>query len=139
MTIVGLPDTSVYEARDRVKAAVVNSGGKWPQQKITVGLSPADLPKKGSAFDLALAAAILAASSAVPVEAVARSVFYGELGLDGRVRRVPGVLPAVLGAARNGVRRVVVPRLNAAEARLVPDVEVVPVGSLRELLYILRG
>jgi magnesium chelatase family protein len=136
--IVGLPDTAVNEARDRVKAAITNSGEQWPQHRITVGLSPANLPKKGSAFDLSLAAAILAAAKAVPAEKVAGCVFYGELGLDGRVRGVPGVLPAVLGAAREGARTVVVPRWNAAEARLVPDVDVVPVGSLRELLCLLR-
>ncbi|MDX6286881.1 MAG: magnesium chelatase family protein [Frankiales bacterium] len=138
MAIVGLPDAAVNEARDRVKAAITNSGEPWPQHRITIGLSPASLPKKGSSFDLALAAAILAASKAVPPETVAGCVFYGELGLDGRVRGVPGVLPAVLGASREGVRRVVVPRWNAAEARLVPDVEVVPVGSLRELVCLLR-
>src|SRR5947208_322106 len=137
--IVGLPDAAVQQSRDRVKAAVTNSHESWPDRKITIGLSPADLPKRGSAFDLALAAAVLAASGAVKAELVARCMFYGELGLDGRVRGVPGVLPAVLGAAQAGVVRVVVPRMNAAEARLVPDVDVVGVGSLRELLCLIRG
>src|SRR3954468_14274775 len=137
--IVGLPDAAVQQARDRVKAAVTNSGESWPDRKITVGLSPANLPKRGSAFDLALAAAVLAAAGAVKAEAVAPCMFYGELGLDGRVRAVTGVLPAVLGAAQGGVERVVVPRANAAEARLVPGVTVVPVGSLCELLCLLRG
>src|SRR4051794_27243062 len=137
--IVGLPDAAVQQARDRVKAAVSNSGETWPDRKITVGLSPASLPKRGSAFDLALATAVLAAAGAVKAEQVARCMFYGELGLDGRLRDVSGVLPAVLGAAQAGVTRVVVPRANAAEAQLVPDVDVVAVGSLRELLCLLRG
>jgi magnesium chelatase family protein len=97
--IVGLPDTAVQQARDRVKAAVTNSRESWPDRKITIGLSPASLPKRGSTFDLAMAAAVLAAAGAVPAERVAHCMFYGELGLDGRVRGVPGVLPAVLGAA----------------------------------------
>ncbi|MFL6240897.1 MAG: YifB family Mg chelatase-like AAA ATPase [Actinomycetes bacterium] len=137
--IVGLPDAAVQQARDRVKAAVTNSGERWPDRKITIGLSPAHLPKRGSVFDLALATAVVAAAGAVPAELVGRCLFYGELGLDGRVRGVPGVLPAVLGAAQAGVTRVVVPRENAAEARLVPDVAVLAVGSLRELLCLLRG
>jgi magnesium chelatase family protein len=137
--IVGLPDAAVQQARDRVKAAVTNSGESWPDRKITVGLSPANLPKRGSAFDLALATSVLAAAGAVQPQMVARCMFYGELGLDGRVRGVPGVLPAILGAAQCGVTRVVVPRENAPEARLVPDVNVLAVGSLRELVCVLRG
>ena len=137
--IVGLPDAAVQQARDRVKAAITNSGESWPDRKVTVGLSPANLPKRGSCFDLAFATGVLAASGAVPAEAVARTVFFAELGLDGRVRGVPGVLPAVLGASNAGVDRIVVSRMNAAEARLVPGVDVTAVGSLRELLHLLRG
>ncbi len=137
--IVGLPDAAVQQARDRVKAAVTNSQEKWPDRKVTVGLSPANLPKRGSSFDLALAMSVLAAHGAVNADAVARCVFYGELGLDGQVRAVPGVLPAVLGAANAGITRCVVPRANAAEARLVPDIDVIAVGSLLELLCRLRG
>jgi magnesium chelatase family protein len=139
LVITGLPDPSVAEARDRVRAAVLNTGEQWPARRITVGLSPASLPKHGSGFDLAVAAAILAAAEVVPGSALAGLALVGELGLDGRVRSIRGVLPAVLAAAHAGVAEVVVPIANAAEARLVPGVRVVGVASLRQLLLHLRG
>ena len=139
LTVIGLPDASLAEARDRVKAAVVNSGQSWPQRRITLALSPATLPKRGSSFDLALAAAVLAAAGAVPADALLGRVLIGELGLDGRVRPVPGVLPAVLTAARAGIERVVVPRENLAEALLVPGVQARGVSCLRDLVDLLTG
>ncbi|MFC7327867.1 YifB family Mg chelatase-like AAA ATPase [Marinactinospora rubrisoli] len=139
LTLVGLPDTALREARDRIRAAILNSGEHWPEEHITVSLSPASLPKRGSGFDLGIAAAVLGASGALPVEAVYDSVLLAELGLDGRTRPVRGVLPAVLAAVRTGRSRFVVARSNAAEARLVPDIEVLPVGSLGEFLARLRG
>ena len=139
LTIVGLPDAAVNESRDRVRAAVLNSGEQWPQQRITVGLSPATLRKRGSAFDLAMAAAVLCAAGRLPASALQRIMLFGELGLDGRARPVRGVLPAVLAAAAAGFDRVAVPAAGAAEARLVPGVEVWPVGSLSEMLAALRS
>jgi len=139
LVITGLPDPAVAEARDRVRAAVLNSGESWPAQRITVGLGPAWLPKHGSGFDLAVAAAVLAAAGALPCAALAGAALVGELGLDGRLRPVRGVLPAVLAAVRAGVTRIVVPAMNAAEARLVPAAEVVGVASLRSLLAFARG
>jgi magnesium chelatase family protein len=139
LALVGLPDTALQEARDRVRAAIVNSGLPWPQRKMTVGLSPASLPKSGSGFDLALAAAILAADERVPAEGLATMVVLGELGLDGRVREIRGVLPAVLAAARAGYELVVVPAGNAAEAALVPGAVVWPVRSLGHFVRLLRG
>jgi magnesium chelatase family protein len=139
MTIlIGLPDTALREARDRIRAAIVNSGESWPQQKITVGLSPASLPKRGSGFDLAIAVAIMTANNALPLSAPAGKMFLAELGLDGRLRPVPGVLPAVI-TAEPCVDTVVVAAENAAEARLVPDVRVVAAGSLAEVAIWLRG
>lgn len=137
--LVGLPDTALREARDRVRAAIVNSGEAWPRQRITVSLSPASLPKRGSGFDLAVTMAVLAAAGAVPAAELVDMVFLSELGLDGRLRPVRGILPAVLGAQAAGLERIVVARENAAEAGLVPDVAVIPVGSLPELLARLRG
>jgi len=102
MTLVGLPDTALREARDRIRAAVVNSGEQWPQQRITIGLSPASLPKRGSWFDLAIGVGILAAAGSVPRDAARAVMCLGELGLDGRLRPVRGVLPAVAAAARQG-------------------------------------
>src|SRR3954454_16092554 len=95
-TLVGLPDKSLTESRDRVRAAVVNSGAAWPQKKLTVGLSPASVPKGGSGFDLAVAAAVLGAGEVVEAGALAALVLTGDFGLDGGVRPVRGILPAVL-------------------------------------------
>jgi magnesium chelatase family protein len=138
MILVGLPDTALREARDRIRAAIVNSGESWPNSKITVGLSPATLPKRGSGFDLAIAVAILAAAEVVPADGLAGKVFLAELGLDGRLRPVPGVLPAVV-AAEAEVDTVVVAAQNAAEADLVPGVRVIGAGSLLEVIIWLRG
>jgi magnesium chelatase family protein len=136
-TLVGLPDKSLSESRDRVRAAVVNSGGEWPQKKLTVGLSPASVPKGGSGFDLAVACAVLGAAERIDPRVLADIVMIGELGLDGRVRPVRGVLPAVLAAATAGYEQVVVPESAAAEAALVPGVSVLGVRSLRQLVAVL--
>ncbi|GAA2104095.1 YifB family Mg chelatase-like AAA ATPase [Streptomyces albiaxialis] len=136
-TLVGLPDKSLTESRDRVRAAIVNSGVAWPQKKLTVGLSPASVPKGGSGFDIAVACAILAAAERVDPREIAGLTMIGEVGLDGSVRPVRGVLPAVLAAADAGYKRVVVPEQAAPEASLVPDVTVLGVRSLRQLIALL--
>jgi magnesium chelatase family protein len=136
--LVGLPDTALREARDRIRAAILNSGEKWPQKKITVGLSPAALPKRGSGFDLAIAIAVLAADDALPVTSPAGKMFFAELGLDGQLRPVPGVLPAVV-AAVPGVDTVVVAAQNVAEAALVPGIQVIGASSLAAVVMWLRG
>ncbi|MFJ6541094.1 YifB family Mg chelatase-like AAA ATPase [Streptomyces sp. NPDC091385] len=135
--LVGLPDKSLTESRDRVRAAVVNSGGEWPQKKLTVGLSPASVPKGGSGFDVAVACAILGAAERIDPRVLADVVMIGELGLDGRVRPVRGILPAVLAAADAGYQQVVVPECAAAEAALVPGVSVLGVRTLRQLIAVL--
>ena len=137
-TLVGLPDASLAEARDRVRAAVLCSGERWPLQRITVSLSPAALPKRGSHFDLGVAVAIVAAGEDLPTGVADEMIFLGELALDGRLRPVSGVLPAVLAAAGSGATHVVVPEFNAGEARLVPGVSVLGVHSLRQVLAVLR-
>ncbi len=139
LLLVGLPDTALREARDRIRAAIVNSGEQWPHRRITVGLSPAGLPKRGAGFDLGIAIAILGAAGSVPAARVADVVFLGELGLDGRLRPVPGVLPSIAAAAAAGFRRVVVPPQNVQEAALVPGVEVISAVSLKALLVWLRA
>ncbi|MFF0224595.1 YifB family Mg chelatase-like AAA ATPase [Streptomyces sp. NPDC004629] len=136
-TLVGLPDKSLTESRDRVRAAVVNSGAEWPQKKLTVGLSPASVPKAGSGFDLAVACAVLGAAERIDPRVLADIVMIGELGLDGRVRPVRGILPAVLAAADAGYEQVVVPECAAAEAALVPGVSVLGIRSLRQLIALL--
>ena len=139
-SLVGLPDASLTESRDRVRAAMTNSDQHWPATKrVTVNLSPASLPKRGSSFDVAIAAAILAAQGVVPQHAFDDAVLLGELGLDGRVRPVRGVLPAVVAAARAGVGAAVVPAANAAEAALVPGVRVTGVRTLAGLVARANG
>ncbi|MFK3670925.1 YifB family Mg chelatase-like AAA ATPase [Leifsonia aquatica] len=129
--LIGLPDAALGESRKRVSAAAVNAGSPLTQRKLTVNLSPASLRKQGSGFDLAIAIAALAAAGDVPAESASRAVHLGELGLDGRLRPVPGVLPAVLAARDAGFRRVLVPTANSAEAELVDGVDVVAVAGLR--------
>jgi magnesium chelatase family protein len=138
LLLVGLPDTALREARDRIRSAVVNSRQSWPLRRVTVGLSPASLPKRGSGFDVAIAVAILSADGAVPKGRLAGTVLIGELGLDGRLRPVSGVLPSVAGAAAAGLSRAVVPPENAVEALLVPGMEVVSAPSLGALIDWLR-
>jgi len=137
--MVGRPDASINEARDRCRAAVVNSGFDWPVTKrVTVLLSPADLRKSGPHFDLAIAVAVLGASGAFKPEAAKATVFLGELTLDGRLRAVPGVLPMVMAAAAAGMRSVVVPDSQVEEAVLVPDMTVLGVRSLGQVVALLR-
>jgi magnesium chelatase family protein len=140
-TMVGRPDASINEARDRCRSAIHNSGYDWPtSRRITILLSPADLPKSGPHFDLAVAIAVLAASGAeFPRGALDDVVLIGELTLDGRLRCVPGVLPMVMAAAARGLTRVVVPEPQMAEAALVTGVEVYGVRSLSQVVALLAG
>ncbi|MEV4854269.1 MULTISPECIES: YifB family Mg chelatase-like AAA ATPase [unclassified Microbacterium] len=131
--IIGLPDKSLGEAVQRVHNACKNAGLDLPKRKLTVNLSPASLPKHGSSFDLAIAVSALAAGGAISPRAIRQAVHIGELALDGRLRPVPGVLPAVLAAARAGFDTVVVPSANAVEAGLVPGVVVRAASTLAEV------
>jgi magnesium chelatase family protein len=139
MVLTGLPDSALNEARDRVRAAVSNSGAPWPQRRITVNLHPADLRKHGSAFDLAIAVAILGGTGELPLAALDGVLVLGELGLDGAVRPVRGVLPMVSAAAKAGVRGAIVPWRNSSEAALVPGVRVRAARSLTEVIDFIRG
>lgn len=130
--LIGLPDAALGEARDRVRAAATNAGIPLTSRKLTVNLSPASLPKHGAGFDLGIAMAAYAADGKVSATSVAEVVHLGELGLDGRLRPVTGVLPAALAAARAGFGTVLVPTGNAPEAALVPDLRIVPITSLRD-------
>jgi magnesium chelatase family protein len=135
----GLPDAACAQAPNRVKAAAARIGSPLSQLRLTVNLSPASIPKQGSAFDLPILVAILAVLRVVPAAKVGPVVHLGELGLDGAVRPVCGVLPAVLAAARAGCRDVVVPVDNAAEAALVPDVRVHAVHHVADLVNAYAG
>ncbi|MGH8963580.1 MAG: YifB family Mg chelatase-like AAA ATPase [Jatrophihabitantaceae bacterium] len=139
LSFTGLADTSVVESRDRIRAAMGNSGVSWPNHKITLALLPADVRKVGSRFDLAMAVALLAAAGEGSAEPLANTVWLAELGLDGRLRPVRGVLPSILTAKRSGVDRVIVARGNAAEAALVQGVEVRAARDLGQVIAWLRG
>ncbi|WP_207454860.1 YifB family Mg chelatase-like AAA ATPase [Desertivibrio insolitus] len=130
--LIGLADAALGEAKERVRSAATNAGCPLPNRRITVNLSPAALPKHGSAFDLGIALAVLAAAGSVSAESVGRVVHLGELGLDGRLRPGTGVLPATLAARRAGASTVMVPAADAEEAALVPGIRVVGVASLRD-------
>ena len=136
---VGLPDAAVRESRERVRAAVKNSGMEFPMSRVTVSLAPADMKKEGSVYDLPIAVGILAATGQVPQNAVGDTVFLGELALDGTVRPVSGIMPMVIGAYANGVRRIALPAQNAAEAAYVEGVEILPLASLSQAVAYLRG
>ncbi|HET8562046.1 MAG TPA: YifB family Mg chelatase-like AAA ATPase [Marmoricola sp.] len=140
-SLVGRPDVAINEARDRCRTAVLNSRFDWPStRRITISLSPADIPKRGPHFDLAIAIGVLAAGDPeFPRSALEGAVFIGELSLDGRIRCVPGVLPMTMAAATRGIRRVYVPEPQAEEAALVPDVEVCGLRSLAQLVAVLIG
>lgn len=131
-TLVGLPDTEVREARDRVRAAIVTSQFEFPQRRITVNLAPADLPKEGGRFDLPIALGILAASDQIKSALIGGLEFCGELSLDGSLRAIRGALSAALAAARAG-HELIVPRANADEAALARGVQVRPATSLLEV------
>lgn len=133
MSIVGLGDAAVVQARDRVRSAVINSGMRWPRSRIVVSLSPASVPKSGSGFDLPMVLGILVAQGDVPAESVRQAVAVGELGLDGTVRAVAGVLPMLLAARQAGFLRAVVPASNLREARRVPGIEVTGLSHLTQL------
>jgi magnesium chelatase family protein len=140
-TLVGLPDAAVRESRDRVFAAIRNSGLTFPANKrITVNLAPADLRKEGPAYDLPIAIGILAASQQVWPDKLEGSLFIGEMSLDGTARHTKGILPmAALGRTQEGIQKVFVPFEDAGEAALLPDVEVIPVTNLSELVGHLTG
>src|SRR5688572_899033 len=132
--VVGLPDTAVQESKERVRAAIVNSGMRFPMKRFVVNLAPADLRKEGPAYDLAIAMGCLAATDQVPLGKLENSMFIGELSLDGSLRHVTGILPIVHKAQICGFERVYVPLEDAAQAALVPDIEVIPVPSLGHLV-----
>lgn len=138
LTLVGLPETAVKESKDRVRSAILTSGFDFPARRITLNLAPADLPKDGGRFDLAIALGILAASGQLPAESLGALECLGELALSGNLRPVQGVLPAAL-AAREAGRTLVVPRANAEEASLASGLTVLAVDHLLELAAHLNG
>ncbi len=138
-TIVGLPDAAVKESRERVRAAIKNSRLQFPNKGYVVNLSPADLPKHGPAYDLAIAVGVLAATDQVPLGALDGAIFVGELSLDGSVRHVKGVMPMANTAKIQGYHTIYVPTVDAAEAALVEGIDVIPLETLGQLVEHLYG
>ena len=142
MEIIGLPDTSVRESRDRVNAAIINSGREIPPRRITINLAPADMRKEGPSFDLPIAVGVMAASGAmnpVPERDPGNIALFGELSLDGQVQPVNGVLPMVISAKENGIRDIILPAANAKEAACIEGLRIIPVYSLAEVIGYLEG
>jgi magnesium chelatase family protein len=137
--VVGLPDASVKESRERVKAAVQNSGLDFPIRRITVNLAPADIRKEGSAYDLPIAIGLLCATGVIPASALQSSVLLGELSLDGRVKPIRGALSIALAAERAGITRLLLPRENATEAAVIEGVAVYPVDTLPQVVEFLTN
>ena len=139
MVIVGLPDAAVQESRERVQAALRNSGFAMPRRRLTVNLAPASVRKVGTMYDLPIALGVLAADGHLPPGALDDALVVGELSLEGTVRHVRGVLPIAAAAREHGFRRLFVPAADAAEAALIPEIEVFPVASLAALVDHLTG
>jgi magnesium chelatase family protein len=137
--IVGLPDMAVQESRERVQMAIKNAGLFFPRKRVTVNLAPAAVRKEGPAYDLPIALGVLVATEQIPPAALESTLVVGELSLDGSVRHVRGVLPMAAVARREGYQRIFVPQVDAAEAALIPDLEVIPIESLAGLANHLRG
>jgi len=137
--IVGLPDSAVRESKERVFAAIKNSGFEFPLKKITINLAPADIKKEGSAFDLPIAIGILTANGIIPTEAAEKTIFLGELSLDGSLRKIKGVLPIVVEAKRIGFNRIIVPANSVKEASIVDGVDVFGIENLKDVVSFLNN
>lgn len=138
-TTVGLPETAVKESKDRVKAAIKNSGYRFPSTRITINLAPADVRKEGTGFDLPIALGLLAAQGLVPQDRLDQYLVFGELSLDGRLKASRGVLPIALACRQAGLAGLIIPKENAGEAAVVQDLPVYAVQSLPEVVEFLRG
>src|SRR5512145_246491 len=137
--IVGLPDAAVQESRERVQTAVKNAGLNFPRHRVVVNLAPASVRKEGPAYDLPIALGVIVLAGYLPQETVENTIVVGELSLDGLVRHTRGVLPMAATARANGFKRIFVPEVDAPEAALIPDLEVIPVKTLADLYQHLSG
>lgn len=137
--IVGLPDTSVRESKERIKLAIRNSGQEFPSKKIVINLAPADTRKEGSYYDLPIAISILLAQGLIKEQGIENTVIIGELSLNGTINRVNGILPICIEARNLGVKRVILPKQNTLEASIVEELEIIGVKSLEETIKYLNG
>jgi magnesium chelatase family protein len=141
--IVGLPDASVREARERVRTAIRNSGVKFLSRRIVVNLAPANTKKEGSMFDLPIAVGILVATENIKnvylEQFLQDTIFIGELSLNGNIEKINGILPICLEAQKLGIKRIILPKENAKEAAIIKEIEVLPVNNLKEVMEYLNG
>ena len=139
VNVVGLPDMAIKESKERVRAAIKNSELDFPLKRITINLSPADTKKEGSQFDLPIALGILRASMQIPIEELDHTLVLGELSLDGKTKRINGVLPILLEMYDLGIKKVILPRGNLEEAKIVDGIEIIPVESLKDVVEHFKG
>jgi magnesium chelatase family protein len=140
--VVGLPDASIKEAKERVRASISNSKIEFPSRKILVNLAPADKRKEGTCFDLPIAISILCAAGRVRqerLEGFHQTIILGELSLDGKVNRIKGILPMCIDAKELGIKRAIVPKANAREAAVIEDLNIIPVSNLDEVIDYING
>ena len=137
--IVGLPDTSIRESRERVKTAIRNSTSEFLSRRIVVNLAPASTKKEGSIFDLPIAIGILIANNVISNENLNDTIFIGELSLDSSIENIKGVLPICIEAKRLGIKKVILPKSNASEASIIKELEIIPVSSLNEIIQYLNN
>lgn len=137
--IVGLPDASVKESKERIKASIKNTGLKLESRRIVINLSPADTKKEGSIYDLPMAIGILMSNGYIEKADIDKTVIVGEISLDGKINRVNGIFPIALEAMKLGMKRIILPKENAKEAAVVQDIEVIGVSTLAELIEYLNG
>ena len=136
---MGLASTEIKEARDRVKSAIINSGYKFPNSRIVVNLSPADMKKQGSFLDLSICIGILRQFIKKDDNYINESMFVGELSLDGSIRKVKGILPIVISAKQNNIKRIFIPMDNVIESSFIEDIEIIPIRSLNECIRFLNN
>jgi len=137
--IVGLPDTTVKESKERVKTAIKNSGLDFSSKRIIVNLAPADIKKEGSSFDLPIAVGIMLATEMIQKNRLFKTAFIGELSLDGKINRVNGILPMCIEAVRLGIKKIIIPEENAKEAGVVSGIDIIPAKNLKEVIEYLNG
>ena len=137
--IVGLPDTSVKESKERIKTAIKNSGIEFPSRKILINLAPADIRKWGTSYDLPIAISVLGALKEINNKNLENTIFIGELSLDGKINHINGVLPMCIEALNLGIKRVILPKANEREALIIKGLEVVAVSNLKECIGYLNG
>ena len=137
--VVGLPDASVRESKERIRSAIINSELKFPPKRITVNLSPANTKKEGTHFDLPIAIGILVSLNVLTAKSIDKYAFLGELSLDGKINKIKGALPIVIGLRANGVKNIILPIENLEEAEIVQDLCLIPIGNLKEVIAFLKG